>query len=565
MPFRREQKIKPGMGVATAAVGFSFDNSSKSREADMKLRNCLLALAATGLCAASSTMAQEKATEKLGKVHFPISCNAAAQQRFDRAVALLHSFWFDAAISGFEAVAQADPNCAMAYWGAAMALLSNPFTWPPPSKALGDGSAAVEKAKSIGAKTQRERDYIAAVGAFYKDADKVDHRTRALAYEKGMEGIHRRYPKDEEAAVFYALALNATALPTDKKYTNQLKAAGILEKVFAKQPQHPGVAHYLIHSYDYPPIAARGLRAAKRYATIAPSAPHALHMPSHIFTRQGLWQESIKSNMASAASAKNQFDQFHAMDYLAYAYLQGAQDLKAKLVLEDLNSIRKITFEHFVTGYALAAIPARYAIERRRWDEAAALTPSPADFPWNRFPQSESIAVFARALGAARSGNTAQARQDMERLAALRESLVQAKQSYWQEQVNIQLKVLDAWFAYAEGQREQALEIMRSAADAEDVTDKHPVTPGPLVPARELLGEMLLEVHQPGQALKEFETSMRVEPNRFRGLYGAARAAQLSGDHKKAGTYYTKLLALSQEADTQREELQEAKAFLGKK
>jgi tetratricopeptide (TPR) repeat protein len=288
-------------------------------------------------------------------------------------------------------------------------------------------------------------------------------------------------------------------------------------------------------------------------------------MPSHIFTRQGFWQDSIKSNTASAAAAKNQLDQFHAMDYLAYAYLQGAQDLQAKRVLDDLNSIQKITFEHFVTGYALAAIPARYAIERRRWDEAAALTARPADFPWNRFPQSESIAVFARGLGAARSGNAAQARQDMEHLKTLRESLVQAKQSYWEEQVNIQSKMLEAGVAYAEGQHDHALGLMRAAAEAEDAKDKHPVTPGPLVPARELLGEMLLEANQPAQALKEFETSMRVEPSRFRGLYGAAKAAQLSGDQKKAGTYYTKLLALSKEADTEREELREAKAFLGKK
>jgi tetratricopeptide (TPR) repeat protein len=533
-------------------------------EHTMKLRNRLLAAALPVFLGVPLTIAQEKTSEKLGKVHFPVSCGAEAQQRFDRAVALLHSFWFDAAIKGFGEVAQADQNCAMAYWGAAMASLGNPFAWPPAAKALKEGSAAVEKAKAIGAKSPRERDYISAIEVFYKDAETVDHRTRALAYEKGMEGIYRRYPEDEEAAVFYALALNATALPTDKKYGNQLKAAGILEKVFAKQPEHPGVAHYLIHSYDYPSIAGRGLSAARRYTTIAPSAPHALHMPSHIFTRRGLWEDSIKSNLASAAAAKNQFDQFHAMDYLAYAYLQGAQDVEAKKVLDELNSIQKITLEHFVTGYALAAIPARYAIERRRWEEAAAITPKPGDFPWNRFPQSESVVVFARALGAARSGNAAQSRQDLERLNALRESLAQARQGYWQEQVNIQSKVIEAWIAYAEGHRERALGVMRAAAYAEDATDKHPVTPGPLVPARELLAEMLLEANQPAQALKEFEASMRIEPGRFRGLYGAAKAAQLSGNRKKAENYYTKLLALCRHADTERQEMREAKAFLGK-
>lgn len=507
---------------------------------------------------------QEKPREKLGKVHFPVSCNAEAQRQFNRAVALLHSFWFEAATEAFGAVAQTDPRCAMAYWGAAMSALANPFTWPPPGKALSEGSAAVEKAKAIGAKTQRERDYIAAVESLYRDADKVDHRARVLAYEKAMEGLYRRYPKDREAAVFYALALNATASPADKTYANQLKAAAILEKVFAEQPQHPGVAHYLIHSYDYPAIASRGIRAARRYAQIAPSAPHALHMPSHIFTRRGFWQDSIKSNLDSAAAAKNQFDQFHAMDYLAYAYLQLGQDQKAKRVLEEIGSVPKVTFEHFVTGYALAAIPARYAIERRRWEEAAALTPKPPDFPWSRFPQSESITFFARGLGAARSGNVARARQDLERLAVLRESLAQGKQRYWEEQVDIQAKVVEAWIAFAEGRRDEALRLMRAASDAEDATDKHPVTPGPLVPARELLGEMLLEAGRPGDALKEFEASMRIEPNRFRGLHGAAKAAQLSGERKKAEDYYAKLLRLSREADAEREELREAKAFLKK-
>jgi hypothetical protein len=530
----------------------------------MKLSHLFLSLVLTLSLSGSSATAQEKAREKLGKVHFPVSCNVEAQRQFDRAVALLHSFWFEAAIDGFGAVAQADPKCAMAYWGGAMAALGNPFTWPPAQKALAEGSDAVQKAKTIGAKTQREKDYIGAIEVFYRDADKLDHRTRVVAYEKAMEGIYRRYPKDQEAAVFYALALNATALPTDRTYSNQLKAAGILEKVFANQPQHPGVAHYLIHSYDYPAIADRGLRAAERYATIAPSAPHALHMPSHIFTRRGLWQESIKSNLESASAAKNQFDQLHAMDYLAYAYLQLAQDLKAKRVLEDMNAIPKITFEHFVPGYALAAIPARYAIERRRWDEAATLTPRPADFPWSRFPQSESITVFARGLGAARSGNPTQARQDIDRLKAIRGNLAQGKQSYWEEQVNIQAKIVEAWVAYGEGQKDEALRLMRAAADAEDATDKHPVTPGPLVPARELLGEMLLEANHHTEALKEFETSMRIEPNRFRGFYGAAKAAQLSGDGNKAKTYYTKLLTLCENADADREELREAKVFLGK-
>ena len=532
----------------------------------MKPNTLLLVVALVALPLASAALAQEKpgAPEKLGTVHFPVSCSPAAQQEFNRAVALLHSFWFDAGSKAFAAITQMDPGCAMGHWGTAMILLGNPLAGPPTPKALQEGWAAVEKAKAAGAKTQRERDYLAAIEAFYRDSDTVDHRTRALAYGKAMEQVFLRYPEDREAGVFYALALNITALPTDKTYANQLKAAGILAKVFAEQPNHPGVAHYLIHSYDYPPIASRGLSAARRYASIAPSAPHALHMPSHIFTRQGFWQESIESNRASAAAAKNHFDQLHAMDYLAYAYLQGGQDLAARRVLDEAGAIQKVNPEHFVTGYALAAIPSRYVLDRRRWSDAASLTLSPSEFPWSRFPQSEAVLVFARALGAARNGDVAGARKDVARLEVLRDALTAAKQTYWAEQAEIQRQVASAWVARAEGKNPDALQLMRAAADREDATEKHPVTPGPIVPARELLGEMLLELGNPGQALKEFEASHRVEPNRLKGLYGAAKAAELSGDLGKAKTYYSQLVTLSARADTERPELAEARAFLAK-
>ena len=526
----------------------------------MKTDKRLLGLTLVVLLSASAASAEEK----LGEVHFPVSCNAAAQQEFDRAVALLHSFWFDASAKAFAAVTQTDPGCAMGHWGEAMAILfnPNPFVGTPTPKGLQDGCPAIERAKAAGAKTQRERGYIAAVESLCQDRDKADQRARVLAYEQAMERLSRTYPEDREAAVFYALALNITASPADKTYANQLKAAEILEKVFAEQPNHPGVAHYLIHSYDYPPIASRGLSAARRYAGIAPAAPHALHMPSHIFTRRGFWQESIESNRASAAAAKNHFDQLHAMDYQAYASLQMAQDLATKRVLDEAIAIQKV--EGFVPGYALAAIPARYALERRRWADAASLTLQPSDFPWDRFPQAEAVLVFARALGAARSGNASGASKDIARLEVLRDSLIAAKQSYWVEQVEIQRQVAVAWVARAEGKNQEALQLMRAAADREDATEKHPVTPGPIVPARELLGEMLLELGDPRQALKEFEASHRVEPNRFKGLYGAARAAELSGDHVKARTYYASLLALCEKADTERPELKEAKAFLAK-
>jgi len=533
----------------------------------MKPNKLFLVVSFIALVYASLGRTQERATEKLGKIHFPVSCSATAQEQFDRAVALLHSFSLDEAARAFAAIAQADPGCAMAHWGTAMTLFGNPFTWPLSGKALPDGWAAVEKAKAAQAKTQRERDYIGAVEAFYKDWDKVDHRTRALAYVKAMEELAQRYPEDTEASVFFALALDVTALPTDKTYANQLKAARILEKVFAEQPDHPGVAHYLIHSYDFPPIAAQGLTAARRYASIAPSAPHALHMPSHIFTRQGLWEESIEMNRRSAATSKNHFDSLHAMDYLEYAYLQGARDRDAKRVLDEIAAIKKVDREHFVTAYALAAIPARYALERGHWADAARLLPYPneKDFPWGNFPQGMAISIYARALGAARSGNAPAVREEIERLRRLREAMIAAKIVYWAQQADIQIKVASAWAAFAEGSKAEALKLMREGADMEDASEKHPVTPGHVLPARELLGEMLLELKQPALALKEFETSHKVEPNRFRGLYGAARAAAQSGDKAKAKTYYEKLVALSQKADTERPEIKEAKAFLSKK
>ncbi|HLC42807.1 MAG TPA: hypothetical protein VJO34_14440, partial [Methylomirabilota bacterium] len=391
-----------------------------------------------------------------------------------------------------------------------------------------------------------------------------DHRTRAVAYEKAMGQLAQRYPDDREAAVFYALALNVTALPTDKTYAQQLKAASVLEKVFAEQPEHPGVAHYLIHSYDYPPIAYRGLDAARRYASIAPSAPHAQHMPSHIFTRRGFWQESIASNRASAATATDHLNHLHAMDYLAYAYLQGAQDREAKRVLEEVRALGKIKIEHFVSAYALAAIPSRFALERGQWAEAATLALYPSEFPWSRFPQSEAILVFARALGAARSGNVAAAKGDLAKLQSFREALASAKQGYWAEQVEIQSQVVSAWIARAEGRNDEALRLLRGASDLEDATEKSPVTPGPILPARELLGELLLELGEPKQALAAFEHSMKAEPNRLKGTYGAARAAELSGDRVKAKAYYATLVEIAKNADTERPELREAKAYLAK-
>src|SRR5215468_2703500 len=376
------------------------------------------------LLLAAAPVASAHDGEKLGTVHFPTSCAPAVQADFERAVALLHSFWYEESVKAFTAITAGDPNCAMAYWGIAMSVYYP--LWQPPSPAmLQKGGAALEKARSLTA-TPREKDYIAAIDTYYRDSDKLDHRTRALAYEKAMAQLSARYPDDREAAVFYALALNATATPTDKTYTNQLKAGAILEKVFAEQPDHPGVAHYIIHSYDYPPLASRGLVAARGYAKTAPSVPHAQHMPSHIFTRLGLWQESIDSNRASAAAGKAYYaklgkdtvwDQtLHALDYLVYAYLQTGQDKQARAMLERLGGMQKAEPESFVAAYAYAAIPARVALEQHRWSEAAALKPTSSTFPWDRFAWAEAITAFSRAVGAARAGDAAQARAEARKL-----------------------------------------------------------------------------------------------------------------------------------------------------
>jgi hypothetical protein len=501
-----------------------------------------------------------KPPEQLGTVHFATSCSSAVGQQFNRSMALLHSFWAKDAIEGFHAVLQQDPQCVMAYWGIAMAHQQNPLTAQQPnSKAVQEALAGLDKAKEIGAKTQRERDYLAAIDLIYRDADKTEFRARRLAYEKAMEALAQRYPDDTEASIFYALALNMTAQLTDKTYANQRKAAAILEDALKQQPDHPGVAHYLIHSYDYPPLAERGVPAARLYAKIAPEHPHALHMPSHIFTRLGNWQESIDTNLRSAAAAKaegNGQEQAHAMDYLVHAYLQLGQDAEAKRVVSDGDSI-KVNTAVFVGPYALAAMPARYALERRNWSEAAALQVHPTQFS---FP--DAITHFARGLGFARMGDVASAQKEASALAALRDTLAGKKDTYWSNQVEVQRLAVNSCIALAQGARDDALKTMRAAVDLEESMEKHIVTPGPVVPTRELLGEMLLEARQPADALAAFEAVTKREPNRLRSIYGAAQAAAVSGDQVKAKMYYSKLAALAEKGNSARPELQQAKAYL---
>jgi hypothetical protein len=525
--------------------------------------------------AAPETAEHEHAmgTEELGTVDFAVSCTPEAQAEFNHGMALLHSFWFAPAIQSFNKVAELDPTCAMAHWGIAMSLLNNPFAWPLTGQPLVDGWAAVEKAQATGAQTPREQAYIDAIAAFYKDAETVDHRTRALAYAEAMAQLVQDYPEDTEAQIFNALALNATALPTDKSYANQLQAAEILESIFAEQPNHPGIAHYLIHSNDYPVLAEHGLEAALAYAKIAPAAPHAQHMPSHIFTRLGYWQESIETNIASAEAAQAELsasqpptmgssDLLHPMDYQMYAYLQMAQDGAAQALLDKVSTIEQLLVENFGGAYALAAMPARYALERGQWAEAAELGLHPATLAWEKFPQAEAINAFARGLGAARRGDVAAAEQEIERLAALSEAMAAINQPYFVGQAEIQSQEIAAWVALAEGKSEEALALMRDAVELEEATEKHPVMPGPLVPAHELLGELLLALGQPAEALAEFAASHAVEPNRFRGLYGAARAAELAGEAEKAHAYYEELVALGANADSERAELVAAGEYL---
>jgi hypothetical protein len=505
--------------------------------------------------------------EQLGKVHFATTCKPDVGAAFNRAVALLHSFSFSAAKQAFTDVAAKDPSCAMAHWGVALTFWGNPFAGLKPANLVAEGQKAIERAQAAATASPRERAYIAAAAELFKSHDSVDQRTRVLAYERAMERVYTAYPQDREAAAFYALAVNQTALPSDKTYARQLEAAAILEKLFQEQPEHPGLAHYIIHAYDHPPLAPRALEAARRYAKIAPSAPHALHMPSHTFTRVGYWQESIDTNIRSAEAATREGtvgEALHAMDYQVYAYLQSGQDRAAKRVIDEQapKALARLDLKAMggaapaVAGlYAVAAIEARYAIERGDWAGAAALTPrtTPAAF-------ADAVTRFARALGLARTGQPDAAKAEVAALKALQDKLVAIKDPYWPEQLRIQQQVASAWIVFAEGRKAEAVEALRAAADAEDATDKSAISPGPLVPARELLGEMLLAVGKPAEALKAFEATMKKEPNRFRATYFAAKAASAAGNRALARTYFGQLTTICQAGDTPgRPELEEAR------
>ena len=508
---------------------------------------------------AQPVVAQSDVDQQLGSVHFETSCNEVAQRRFDRAMRYQHSYWYLPAKEIFDEVLKADPTCAMAHWGVALTLLDNPHNAIPQSN-LAPGLAAIQKAKTMGAKTERERDYIDALLLMYTDYDKLNHAQRIRAFREAQEKIAAKYPGDDEAQIAYAITLNTSADLNDKTYAQQLKGAAILEPISKRLPRHPGVTHYLIHLYDYSALAAKGLDAANRYASVAPAAPHAQHMPSHIYTRVGYWKQSIDSNVASVTAAKAEKsvgNYLHAQDYMVYAHLQLGQDKQANAVMDEMMKETDFKATVLAAHYALAAAPARYAVERGDWAGASQLQVRPSPFNF-----VVAISHFARALGAARSGKPDSAAADIAKLAELRDKLREAKDGYWAEIVDIQRQVAAAWLLHAEGKYAEALKAMSAAADAEDRTDKHVVTPGPLAPARELYGFMLLDRGMASEALAAFDATIKKEPNRFNAFAGAAQASERLGDKANAKDCYQKLVVLANNADTVRPELAAARKFV---
>ncbi|UKJ08326.1 tetratricopeptide repeat protein [Solitalea lacus] len=514
------------------------------------------------------------ADKQFGAVGFGTSCSEKIQKEFELALALLHSFEYDEAEKMFAKVIDLAPDCMMAYWGVAMCNY-HPLWAPPSQSELKKGSKAIIIAKSLTSKSKRESDYLDAIASFYKNWDKIDHRTRSLRFEKAMEVIYKEYQNDKEAAIFYALSLIAAANPADKTFENQRKAGSILNELYRQEPNHPGVVHYIIHAYDSPELAENALLAARQYASIAPSSAHALHMPSHIFTRLGLWSESVKSNLESIASAqcyaeqtgiKGHWDEeLHGLDYLVYAYLQKGENVLAKKECDYLQSIQVANPVNFKVAYAFAAVPARYLLENKLWKEAAGLQIQKTNVNWNDYPWQRAILHFARLLGSIHIGNLDSARVELKQLNSIHDILVNQKDEYKANQVLIQIKASEAWLLFKEGQEDEALKLLYVAADMEDKTEKHPVTPGEVMPARELLGDMLLQMDKSAEALIAYEADLKKHPNRFNGLYGAGLAAEKSNQIERAAFYYRKLIAIANSPGASRPELEAAKMFIKKK
>jgi tetratricopeptide (TPR) repeat protein len=523
------------------------------------MKRTYLVLGAGLFSVALSCNALGQQDDKLGRVDFPTSCDPKVQAEFNRGVAMLHSYWFLIARRTFEGILQQDPACAMAYWGVAMDYLGNTLAATPTRAEAQAAWDALEKARAAGAKTQRERDFIEALSAYFRDHDKIAVDARLTAYNAAMERMAERYPDDYEVRAYYALTLQASAKKSDLTYANQIKSAALLEKLFDQNPQHPGVTHYLIHAYDFAPLAEKGIASARRYAGLAPAVPHARHMPSHIYSMVGLWDESIASN---ASSLEIQPDYYHAADFSVYAHLQLAQDIKARTLIDKSLATadrgdRPITFVNFT---AKAAMPARYVLDRGDWAGAAALVLSPS-----QYPMADSLTRFARGLGMARIGNLAGAKNEIEAMKALRAALERVSDSYWADRTEEQMLAVSAWIAFKEGMRDQALRFMRAAADNEDNSLKHVAMENRLYPLRELYGDLLLEMGQAAAALVEYETALKATPNRYRGYLGIARAANAAGDRAKAIEYYGKLVELAKNADAERSEVREAREFIARR
>jgi tetratricopeptide (TPR) repeat protein len=511
--------------------------------------------------------------KQFGTVEFSFSGSKKVKKDFNLAIALLHSFEYDEAEKVFSKVISEEPGCAMAYWGVAMSNF-HPL-WAPPNEAeLKKGSKAIEIAQSIAEKTPRESSYINALASFYTDWDKLDHHMRCIRMERAMEKLYHEYPDDKEAAIFYALSLDASASPTDKSFVNQKKAGAILNSLYPGQPNHPGIVHYIIHSYDYPELAELALPAARKYASIAPASAHAQHMPSHIFTRLGLWDECIQSNLTAVASSKcyagsagikgHWDEELHGLDYLEYAYLQKGENDSALQVCNYLQTITEVSAQNFKVAYAYAAIPARYALENKQWKEAASLSIYPMNFPWDKFPWQKAITFFARVLGAVNDGNIALAKDGLQQLKVIYDTLVKQKDSYKANEVLIQIKTSGAWIAFKEKKNDGALKMMGEAADMEEATEKSPVTPGEVLPARELLGDMLLQMKKFSQALEAYEADLKKHPNRFNAVYGAGLSAEKSGNPEKAKYYYHQLIVIANSPNSARPELAAARLFVKK-
>jgi tetratricopeptide (TPR) repeat protein len=517
----------------------------------------------------SSLMSQAEAQQQLGSVEFKVSCQAEVQPAFDRGLALLHHMTYQESRTTFQKITQADPECAMGYWGEAMTYIHPLWSDPPDQSEFDTAVALVKQAQQRGQKSERESAYIAALEAYFSGDWGPDEAPRLARYADAWNEVHQRFPDDIEAAAFYALANLSTADPSDKSYKKQQESGSLGQHILTKVSGHPGGHHYAIHAYDYPPLSHHGLKVAHSYGTIAPDIPHALHMPTHIFTREGLWQESIDWNLKSAEAAlKSSADKplslhyLHALDYLVYAYLQRAEDQKAQGVMATMAAIDSPIQPHGASAYTLAAIPARLALERQQWQQAAALQPQiPSSYPWSKFPAMEAITHFARALGAARTGDSAQAQQDLDSLAALKAKLPPSA-TYWATQIEIQHQSALAWLQYQQGDQTQALATMQQAAMLEASTEKHPITPGEVLSAHELYADMLLEMERFDEALAQYKASLERNPNRLNSLYGAAYACESRGDTNMAKAYYQQLVAIAESADTKLERLSHAIAYL---